>query len=283
MFSIVTPSYNSAHYIKRCIGSVKIQKFIPREHLIMDGMSNDNTLNYFNDCKKILNHDPSYKLLFKSRTDNGMYDAINNGWSKSSGEILSWLNCDEQYLPNTLSYVDDIFKKNPLVDVVYGNAIIVDKNGDLISAKKELSLNKFLISNTFLNIFSCTIFFRRRLWDSGILRLNDELKAAADMDLILKLLRNKVKMYHCKKYLSLFVLDGENKSLQPESLIETELVRDNYTILPKKIRHCAKYLRYFLRTISGHYRKEFISYDYAVDDIPNYISKTGLSNGRFKF
>ena len=283
MFSIITPSYNSFNHIKKCIGSVKIQKEIAREHLIMDGMSTDKTIDYFHNYKKILNDDSLYKLLFESRSDNGMYDAINNGWSKSSGEILSWLNCDEQYLPDTLSYVYDIFKKNPLVNVVYGNAIIVDKNGDLISARPELPLNKFLISNTFLNIFSCTIFYRRSLWDSGLLYLNKDYRYSSDMDLIIRLLENNVKMYYSKRYLSLFTVDGSDLSTHTQATYETDMIQNQSSCLSKRARKSVKYLRYFLRAINGHYIKRNVTYKYAVDDIPNYLSKKGLSNGKFKF
>ena len=283
MFSIITPSYNNFNHIKKCIGSVRSQTKISRQHIIIDGLSNDDTVEYLNDFIKENNNDSSYSIEFNSSQDKGMYDAINKGWSKANGEILSWLNCDEQYLPNTLSYIKDIFMKNPSIDVVYGNAIIVDKNGDLISARKELPMNKFLISNTFLNIFSCTIFYRRSLWDSGLLYLNNDYNYASDMDLIIRLLKNNVKMYFSKRYLSLFTADGNNLSTHEKAAYENDMIQDQFSFLSKRARKSVKYLRYFLRMINGHYIKKNITYQYATDDMPNYLSKKGLSNGRFKF
>ena len=283
MFSVITPSYNNLHHIKKCIGSVKSQKNIFREHIIMDAVSDDGTIEYLKKLKILNNEDSSYKIISNFSKDKGMYDAINKGWLKSKGEILCWLNCDEQYLPNTLSYVMNVFQNNPDIDVVYGNAIIVNENGDLISARKELPLNKFLISNTFLNIFSCTIFFRRSLCDKGILGLDEQYRYSSDMELILRLLNNNAKMFHSKKFLSLFSVDGKNLSSQAEAFNETIEIQNKFSRLPKNKRNYVKYLRSLLRFVNGHYLKKSIKYSYAIDDIPQYNSLKGTSNGTFRF
>ena len=53
-----------------------------------------------------------------------MYDAINRGFAKASGDILAWLNCDEQYLPGALAKVADHFARHPRTDILFGDIIL---------------------------------------------------------------------------------------------------------------------------------------------------------------
>lgn len=283
-FSIITPSFNGVKYFPHIIGSIKGQKGIIKEHIIEDGGSTDKSLEYIDNLKKHLSDSSNnmYEIKFTSEKDEGMYDAINKGWSKASGDILSWLNCDEQYLPGTLEYVQNIFEKFPDVDVVYGNAIVVDGNGELIAARKELPLNYFMVSNTFLHIFSCTIFYRKKLWDSGILKLNSKYKNAGDMDLILRLMKNNIKMFQSDRFFSLFAADGNNLSHDPLLKIETKSLQKEFSQLYSFLRPFVLLLRRLMRLINGHYKNVEISYEYALNDNPDYKSIKGSSRGIFK-
>ena len=197
-FSVVTPLFNGMPELKKCVGSVKSQasNHINVEHLIQDGKSNDNSLEFLKNYLNSSNHfKPNYKLIYDSKKDKGMYDAINNGWKISTGDIFSWLNHDEQYLPGTLMHVSKIFQNDNSVDVVYGNMIVIKKNGEPIAARREIPLKKIYVQNDFLYAISCTIFFRRSLFDEGILNFNSNYKCAGDLDLILKILRKNKKIH----------------------------------------------------------------------------------------
>jgi len=65
-----------------------------------------------------------------------MYDAINKGLRHSSGEILAWLNCDEQYLPGALKVVGEFFDRHPEVDVLFGDIVLVDQHGGYLRHRK---------------------------------------------------------------------------------------------------------------------------------------------------
>ena len=286
MFSIVTPVYNGITYIKKAVGSVKAQYGVPREHIIFDGVSSDGSAQYVEElskCRTENAYDDCYAIHAYSEKDDGMYDAINKGWEKATGQYLSWLNSDEQYLPGTLEYVATVFDQNPDVDVLYGNAIMVDKDGGLIAARKELPLSYLFVSNAHLNIFSCTIFFRRRLWDKGILKLDRALKYAADMDLILRLMKADTKMMHLEKYLSLFTVDGNHLSTHSGMKNETVGLRERYGSLPRYLRRGVRMLRYAQRLLSGHYQSNQVKYFYAEDDKPSYRTVDGVSKGTFSF
>lgn len=91
--SIITPVFNGAEYIERCILSIKNQNYANFEHIIMDGGSSDGTDVI---VKKYLG---TYDLKYIRQKDNGMYDAIVKGFELANGEIFAWLNSDDTYMP----------------------------------------------------------------------------------------------------------------------------------------------------------------------------------------
>lgn len=262
IFSIATPTLNSLDKLKRCVGSVRGQKNVEYEHIIHDAQSVDGTAEWGMEQKD---------LLFKSQSDNGMYDAINKAWDESTGDILCWLNSDEQYLPGTLKLVQNIFENNSDVDFVYGNAIVITNEGLPLSARREIRLSTTYISNSFLNAYSCTMFFRKKLFDGGLLRLDDRFKYASDMDMVLRLLDQGTNYIHINQYLSLFTFDGNNLSCSPKMLLETTEIQKKYGAFSIELfRKIVVMGRYFERLITGSYLKEPLKYDFALDEKPNY-------------
>src|SRR5687767_9846082 len=101
--SIITPSYNMLPYLKQCSASVRDQD-VNYEHIVMDGGSSDGS-------REWLASNP--EIISVSERDNGMYNALNKAIGKAQADIVGHLNCDEQYLPGTLQFVIEFFKKNP--------------------------------------------------------------------------------------------------------------------------------------------------------------------------
>lgn len=115
--SIITVSYNSYGVIKKCLDSVKAQKNVDKEHLVIDGASTDKTLSLLKSNRKQL------KALI-SEPDKGIYDAMNKGIKIASGDIIGFLNSDDFYASNNiLSKVKKIFYDNPTLDACYSDLI----------------------------------------------------------------------------------------------------------------------------------------------------------------
>ena len=117
--SLITTSLNSELTIEKTLISVKNQTYKNIEHILVDGGSTDSTL------------DIAKKYIFDSKiiseSDNGIYDAINKGIRKSSGEIIGILNSDNSfYNENSLQIIINNFFEN--IDCVFGNLIYTDKN-----------------------------------------------------------------------------------------------------------------------------------------------------------
>jgi len=264
MFSIVTPTLNCSEHIRRCVGSIRGQKNADFEHIVQDAESTDGTVEW-------LASQPDLKV--RSAPDEGMYDAISRGWSRAKGQFLSWLNADEQYLPGTLEIVKRTFDSMSEFDALFADAIIVDGEGNPLAARREIPLRSFYVKNGFLYSLSCTLFFRRRLWDRGLLTFDTHFKMAGDMDLVLRLLKNNCRFLHIPRYLSLFGVGGMNQSATTAMQSEISKVCARHSGYQSNIlRRLALTGRHVEKFLSGCYFPGLISYDYAINDIPEYVS-----------
>ena len=113
-FSIITVTKNSEKYLKDCILSVKNQSYKNYEHLIIDGNSSDKTI-------KIIKSFRGKIKFYRNRNDKGLYDAMNLGIKKASGELIGILNSDDIYYKNTLKIVNSYFNKNRNLDFLFGS------------------------------------------------------------------------------------------------------------------------------------------------------------------
>src|SRR5947209_573425 len=115
-FSIITPSFQGRQWLPLCIASVADQQGVEVEHIVQDSCSDDGTQDWLPQDKRV-------KAFIEK--DAGMYDAVNRGYRRASGDILAYLNCDEQYLPGALKTVAEFFEANPKVEVALAGTIVV--------------------------------------------------------------------------------------------------------------------------------------------------------------
>jgi glycosyltransferase involved in cell wall biosynthesis len=220
LFSIATPTRNALIQLRRCVGSLRGQDGVAFEHLVQDAQSSDGSPQWL-----ASQAEQSSALRPVSEPDSGMYDAINRAWSRSTGRYLSWLNADEQYLPGTLRRVQACFDAHPEIDAIFGDYLVVDAQGRAVALRREIPLRRFYVANTFLYAQSCTLFYRRKLWESGLLQLDASLRYAADKDLVLRLMQHGVRFMHLPHVLALFGIDGTNLSTHANMALEAEAVR----------------------------------------------------------
>jgi glycosyltransferase involved in cell wall biosynthesis len=122
--SIVIPSYNQAKFLRATLNSVLSQNCPDIEILVFDGGSSDDTVSILE----------SYdgKIEWVSQKDGGQADAINQGLQRATGDILTYLNSDDVYLPGALKTVTNDFEAHPECAALYGDAWHLYEDGSIM-------------------------------------------------------------------------------------------------------------------------------------------------------
>lgn len=142
MISIITPVYNGDRFIESCIKNVIEQNCSDVEHIIVDGGSTDRTLKII---KRYASRYPHIRWF--SGKDRGQSDAMNKGVAAAKGTILSFLNVDDFYEPNTLNRVLELFKDLPEPSLLVGNCNVWGDEGKILEVNKpdKLTLSELLM------------------------------------------------------------------------------------------------------------------------------------------
>jgi glycosyltransferase involved in cell wall biosynthesis len=203
--SVVTPSFNQADFLERTICSVLNQDYPNLEYIVMDGGSRDGSLEIIKGYERQLS-------FWNCEKDAGQSDGINKGFLKSTGDILAWLNSDDTYLPGTLKKVVAFFVAHPMVDVLYGDAHIVDEKDWVVRDLKEVRFSKGALRSWQMNLVQPSTFWRRDLFfAAGMLR--PQFHYAMDVDLWFRFLNSGAAFAHIPEFLSNFRLHAASKSV----------------------------------------------------------------------
>lgn len=257
--SVVTPSFHQLDWLKFCVASVGDQVGdFEVEHLIQDGGSGPE----FDTWAK--NNAPRGWV---SEPDNGMYDAINRGFLRSGGEVLAWLNCDEQYLPGGLAAIAEFFEVNPDIDLVFGDTVMVDKTGNPISYRKGVVPKRSFIRAWHLPTFSAATFVRRRIIDEGNL-LDSRWRTIADATWIDALLAKGYRAGIVGLPIATFTRTGENLGESKAALEEMRRWRRSEGKDGKLSRSMLRIQRCLEKLVRGEYRTRQTTVDVFSADSP---------------
>jgi glycosyltransferase involved in cell wall biosynthesis len=262
-FSVVTPSFKQLDWLELCIASVADQgseEFI--EHIVCDGGSGgidafrQQMLTRFPET-------PRYRLDFVVGPDAGMYDAINKGLRRATGDVCSYLNCDEQLLPGSLAAVADYFGKHADTDVIFGDTIVVGIDGQPLCYWRPYVPSLAHLAGATLNTLSCSTFFRRTVVEAGHL-FEPQWKAVGDLRWIRGLLEKGRHMACVPKPLAAFTFLGDNLGAGATAREEFEASRE-------PVGGPARWLRRGLhgarKLFSGAYVRRKVEYDiFALPD-----------------
>jgi len=201
-FSIITPTFNSAHYIRETMDSIHNQSYKNFEHIVVDGLSRDNTL-------EIVTNYENVHLI--SEKDKGQSDAINKGFKNAKGDIIAWQNGDDRYLPNTFEHVINFLNTNTDVDVVYGDYQLIDSEGNWICDVHPIDWNEWLFKHGRFVPLQPTVFWRRKVLEKTG-SLNENLHYCMDVDYFSRMILHKFKFARIPKVLGQFRVHQGSKT-----------------------------------------------------------------------
>ncbi len=176
--SFVTVCYNHADYIAETIESVLNQNYPNLEYIVIDDGSTDNSWEIIQKYKDKL----TYCQKMEGYRDTPTV-AINYAFSKTSGEIMGWLNSDDILLPNCLSSVQKVFADNPDINWITGMASTINSNSLLVNSKLRFKNRYDYLIGDWAVIQQESTFWRRDLWEKAGSKLEGKYKWAFDTEL----------------------------------------------------------------------------------------------------
>ncbi len=195
--SIVTPCFNMADYIEQTILSVIHQGYSNLEYIVIDGGSTDGTVDIIKKYQDKI-------AYWVSEPDKGMYDALQKGFEKSTGEVMGWINSDDFLMPGALTAVGMAFQNNVKCRWLTGKIAIADRHGRVEQVHQPFIVSQFqFLSYHHLNseknafvpfgtIQQESTYWRRSLWDEAGSKLDISYSLAADFELWMRFFRYDV-------------------------------------------------------------------------------------------
>jgi glycosyltransferase involved in cell wall biosynthesis len=276
--SIITPSFNQAEFLEQTILSVLDQDYEPLEYIIIDGGSTDGSVD-------VIRRYEEHLAYWVSEKDRGQSHAINKGLKRASGEVISWLNSDDLYLPRTLHTVADYFRKNDSA-LIHGKTILFgDSLQEKVKGAEQQDLRaRYLAGIPFPQPSS---FFRRSaLLEQGF--LDETLHYGMDYDLFVRLALN-YELLPAEDIFSKYRLHGESKSMAQsrnfaddwakvfskvlrsftftEDLIEDMRELDLYVEGDDRYQVTKAFTKRDLRQSFLYFLESHVSYDYGALDL----------------
>jgi glycosyltransferase involved in cell wall biosynthesis len=266
--TVVTPNYNQGLFLEQTILSVLNQNYPNLEYIIMDAGSTDGSVDIIKKYQDRLSY-------WESKKDNGMYDALNQGFSHSTGEIMCWINSDDVLWEGSLSHVAKLFSNNIKLQWLQGIPSVIDEGGVVIQQRPHV-FSKFFFylkkhEDSFSFIQQESTFWSRRLWEKAGGKLDLNYSLAADFDLWMRFF-NFETLYCTSRQLAAF----RKRANQQSSNIDlyrkevNDSISKNKPFLPlmdkAKLFSAAFFQRYHI--LSTNFSRKYIS---AVIGKPKYV------------
>lgn len=176
LISIITVTYNAQTALEETMQSVFLQTYPNIEYIIIDGKSQDGTLD-------IIKRYESQIATWLSEKDNGIYDAMNKGIRLAKGEIIGMINAGDYYEPEAVENIVNAFLKEKQAGIFHGNVNMLNEDGSFFKLKKpNTDLNQLYKG---ISLFHPTFFVHKSIYEEKGL-YDIVYKSSADFDFALR-------------------------------------------------------------------------------------------------
>jgi glycosyltransferase involved in cell wall biosynthesis len=216
LISIITVTYNAIDTINATIQNILDQTYESTEFIIIDGGSSDGT-------KQIIENNSAKLSCWVCEKDNGIFDAMNKGITRSHGDWVIFMNSGDIFATNTV--LEDVFLKNNIksqVQVLYGNTI-VKNSGKILKSSGSINKGYFY----FETICHQSIFFRRTAFKT-IGHFNTHYKIISDREWLLKASLAKIRFQYLPINICIWDKEGFSANNSAISATESMLLQRSY-------------------------------------------------------
>ncbi|GAB63386.1 MAG: glycosyltransferase [Candidatus Jettenia sp.] len=235
--SVIIPTFNSARTIEDTLKSIFNQNWPDFQIIIQDGKSTDDT-------ETIVARYPTAMAGWQSEPDNGIYDAMNKGIRRATGDIIAILNSDDVWLPGTLERINSVFLRNPDIGIVSGSIEVWE---DSPGGAKVVLKSSLLHSRKSMAIQHPATFVRRNVYER-IGLFNTRYRFGADYDFVLKCLGANVPWIILDDILVRMRADGKGTTFN----FDDWTIRRSYrlsSVVSESLTCTNSFIRYVSRTI----------------------------------
>lgn len=230
LFSVITVCYNAASTIEPTMRSVAGQTCGLYEHLVIDGVSSDGTLD-------VVRRTATEKTVVESSPDMGIYDAMNKGLDQAKGDYVIFLNAGDRFhSPDTLQLFADAIMANDYPGIVYGQTNLVDGDGNYLGPR-HLTAPEILTLDSFRNgMLVCHQAFcvNRRITSPYDLRF----RFSADYDWCIRCLQHSRRNVYVNDVVIDYLSEGMTTANRKASLRERfRIMSYYYGRIPTIVRH----------------------------------------------
>lgn len=245
--SIITINYNNRDGLQRSIDSVVGQSFTDYEWIVIDGGSSDGS-------RELIEQYQDYFAYWCSEPDKGIYNAMNKGIEKSSGDWFLFLNSGDWLYGNDI--LQKVFSDPSDADLLYGDVMYhwPDSRGLELDKKPENLSLYFFYKDTLCHQAT---FYRKGIFDNH--KYNEDFRICADWALYIQLLQEGYRFKHLPFCVANFAQDGISTHLDEAHLAERQKVLNEY--FPEYIRPDMEELKRqeeFRKYINSHKSYSFI-------------------------
>ncbi len=259
LISVVTPSYNQAPYLEQTIRSVLDQDYPHVEYMVIDGGSTDGSVD-------IIRRYADRLAYWVSESDRGQADAINKGWARCTGDVVSFLNSDDCLLPGALHTIAATFTANPEAGIVYGQAQWVTADGVPVQ-RTNVNVDAQGLLDSFVGLPQPAAFVRRTIL-AKIGLLDASFHFALDGEFFFRALGNFPPV-HLTQVLACMRLHDTSKSVSAGTGFAPEVMRiaqkvianpsayPRFSVVPNIVMARAHVIAARICYVNGHYREAF--------------------------
>ncbi|MET3501912.1 glycosyltransferase involved in cell wall biosynthesis [Mucilaginibacter rubeus] len=225
--SVITIVYNNVRDIERTIRSVINQTYTNIEYIIVDGLSNDGTLQVIDKYK-------SQITKFISEKDEGIYDAMNKGLALATGDYVIFMNSGDEFYDNET--VAAVFAAAEDADIYYGETEMIADEGSSLGQRRHKAPAKFTWRGFKygMSISHQAIYIRRSLAEPYDRRY----QLSSDIDWIIRAAKKAKKIVNVNRYVAKYLVGGMSKKKHRQSLMERfDIMKRNYGLIPTVLNH----------------------------------------------